>query len=166
MLNADTGYICELEFEGWALKAAWSRNGRYLAIARTQGSFPISFSDLRILDSRTGHMYTMEVTARVDTWGHYVDDLAWAPDSHHLLAIAKEALSAGPAGSAKDYQSGLYLIDFVAGESIRVLPGVEFDANTFQGNLAWSPDGSQMLVRCPTMLQDRVCLVPVKMTEP
>jgi hypothetical protein len=31
-------------------------------------------------------------------------------------------------------------------------------------NLAWSPDGSKLLIRCPTMEEDRVCFISIQRT--
>ena len=163
LLDANSGKICELNLDGWALRAVWSPNGQYLAVTRTQGEVPIKFSDLLILDSKTGHIYNAKVAPQEMIGNHYVDDLAWAPDNYHLLANGKVFLTRST-GSIDSNQSGLYLIDFVAGESARILPRNEFYANSAQNNLAWSSDGSKLLALCPTAEEERVCSISVHRT--
>lgn len=159
ILDAETGKVCELNLGGWAMKAHWSLDGRYLAIIRTNDHFPINSSDLAVLDTVTGNIYTVDVTSKELQGNHYVDDMAWAPDNRHLLAIG----SFSPyANQSKDDQSGLYLVDFISGQSTDILPTYTFYAGTLNGNLAWSPDGSKVLVRCPTTADERICFITVQ----
>jgi len=163
ILNADTGQVCELNLGGWAAKAHWSSDGRYLAIIRAEMSpSPVNLTELVVLDIVTGNLYTIRVTPQEIEGRHYVDDFVWAPDNLHLLAI----------GSATPFQNtgqadiaGLYLVDFTSGQSVNLLSTYKFYANMSKNNLAWSPDGSKLLVRCPTMEEDRVCFISVQRTQ-
>lgn len=163
ILDSNTGQICELNFDGWALKAHWSSDGRYLAVGRTQGSFPIDFNDLAFLDTITGELYTIVVTPQEMIGNYYVDDFAWAPDNHHLLALGS-VYSFQNANQVDSDHHGLYLVDFISGQSNNILPEYSFSASSSQNNLTWSPDGSKLLVRCPTHEDERICLINVQRT--
>ncbi len=155
ILDSNTGQVCELNLGGWAGRAHWSPNGRYLAITRYQGRRPTDSSDLAILDAVTGNLYTMRVTSEEVEGRHYVSDIAWAPDNRHLLAIGSIFPSQG---TGQVDSRGLYLVDFISGQSSNVLPSYQFSSS----NLAWSSDGSKLLVRCPTVEEDRVCFISVQ----
>jgi hypothetical protein len=164
ILNSDTGRVCELNFGGWAFRAHWSSDGRYLAIARAQENFPINFSDLTVLDSMTGNLYTTGVVPQETKGKHYVDDFVWAPDNHHLLVIGKVSPFQLPSqADIKNELRGLYLVDFISGQSVRLLPANSFYADSFKSNLAWSPDGSKLLIRCSAVV-DQICLISVQTT--
>jgi hypothetical protein len=163
VLNADTGQVCELDLGGWAVKARWSSDGRYLAIVRAAiSSYPAYSTDLVVLEPATGKLSAKEVTPQKTESRHYVDDFAWAPDNRHLLAVGRVSSyhNVGPPESA-----GLYLVDFVSDQVVSLLPAYTFYANMSQDNLAWSPDGSKVLIRCPTQVVDRICLISVRRTE-
>ena len=162
ILDANTGQVCELNLGGWAVKAHWSSDGRYLAIIRAMvSSSPVSLTDLAVLDTGTGNLITIGVIPQEMGEKHYVDDFVWAPDNRHLLAIGHvpSFQNTGQAGI-----SGLYLVDFISGQSVNLLSAYTFYANMSQNNLAWSPDGSRLLIRCPTYEEDRVCLISVQRT--
>jgi len=151
-----------LNLGGWAVKAHWSSDGRYLAIIRAMvSSSPVSLTDLAVLDTGTGNLITIGVIPQEMGKKHYVDDFVWAPDNRHLLAIGHvpSFQNTGQAGI-----SGLYLVDFISGQSVNLLSAYTFYANMSQNNLAWSPDGSRLLIRCPTYEEDRVCLISVQRT--
>ncbi|MBI5838882.1 MAG: hypothetical protein HZB19_02160 [Chloroflexi bacterium] len=160
VLDADTGRLCELNLDGWAFKADWSPDGRYLAIGRAREfSFPVNLTDLTVLDTATGNLYITGITPQEVEGKHYVDDFVWAPDNRHLLAI----------GSVTPFQNssqvgidGLYLVDFISGQSDHLLPEYKFYASPSDNNLAWSPDGSKVVIRCPTYEEDRVCFISVQ----
>ena len=57
LLDTNSGQVCELDLGGWALVVRWSSDGRYLAVARSQGTLPIDFSDLVVLDTVSGKLY-------------------------------------------------------------------------------------------------------------
>ncbi|NCT22219.1 MAG: hypothetical protein CO094_13890 [Anaerolineae bacterium CG_4_9_14_3_um_filter_57_17] len=159
ILDADTGQVCELNMGGWAVTAHWSPDGRYLAIIRTHDHFPISSSDLTVLDTLTGKVYIVGVTLQIERGKHYVDAIAWAPDNRHLLAIGKFSPYAN---QPNDDQSRLYLVDLISGQSDDILPAYTFYAGSLSGNFAWSPDGSKVLVRCPTETDEKICFITVK----
>ena len=159
ILDANTGQVCELNLGGWALKARWSPDGRYLAIIRTHDHFPISLSDLAVLDSVTGKVYTVIVTSQKENGNHYVEEIAWAPDNRQLLVVG----SFFPyTTQSADEQSRLYLVDFISGQSDDILPTYPFYAASSKSNLVWSPDGSKVLVRCPTAADERICFILVQ----
>ena len=141
------------------MKARWSSDGRYLAIIRTHDHFPISSSDLAVLDTVTGNIYTVGVTSREVNGKHFVDDIVWAPDNRHLLAIGKILPYTA---QSDDAQSRLYLVDFISGQSDDILPTYTFYATPLKGNLAWSPDSSKVLVRCPTAADEQICFITVQ----
>ncbi len=162
ILDSNTGKVCELNLGGWAMKARWSLNGRYLAVIRTHDHFPIGSSDLTVLDTATGNLYAVNVTLQQGEGKHFVDDFAWAPDNQHILAIG----DFWPYESqSSDKQSRLYLVDFMSGQSDDILPTHTFYASSLNGNLAWSPEGSKVLVRCPTSRDERLCFITVQRIE-
>jgi WD40 repeat protein len=163
ILDTNTGQVCELHLGGWAIKARWSSDGQYLAIIRAAiSSSPVNLTDMVILDTITGSLYTLGVTPQEVGGKHYIDDFVWAPDNHHLLAVGSVFSSQN--SSLADI-AGLYLVDFMSGQSVNVLSTYKFYENMSQNNLAWSPDGSKLLIRCPTIVEDRVCLVSIQKTE-
>jgi len=160
ILDTDTGRICELNLDGWAVQAHWSSDGHYLAfIKATISSSPVNTTDLVVLDTISGKTYTVEVTPKELEGKHYVDDFVWAPDNYHLLVVA----SVVPFhGTKQEGASGLHLVDFISGQSVNILSAYKFYANSSQSNLAWSFDGSKLLARCPTMEEERVCYIDVQ----
>ncbi len=161
ILDADTGQVCELNLGGGATKARWSLSGRYLAIIRTHDHFPISSSDLAVLDTITGSLHTVDVTSLEVEGKRFVDDIVWAPDNRHLLAIGR-FLPFQHTNQTDNDQSRLYLVDFISGQSDDILPTHTFYAASSKGNLAWSPDGSKLLVRCPTSADEQICFIAVQ----
>ncbi len=160
ILNADTGQTCELDLGGWAVQAHWSSDGRYLAAIRaTISSRPVGLTDLVVLNTVTGTLFTSDVVPHDADSRHYVDDFAWAPDNHHLLAIGS-VYSAGNTGLPD--RAGMYLVDFGSGQIASLLPADKFYANLGENNLAWSPDGSKLLVLCPTAEDERLCYIAVE----
>lgn len=157
ILNADTGQVCELDLRGWAKEASWSSDGRYLAFIRsTRYSFPTFSADLIVLDTVTGNLITLSVIPQGMEGLHFVGDFVWAPDNHHLLAF-------GDIYTSPDIQDeiGLYLVDFVSNQSVKITPEYEIRTNSPQ-SLAWSPDGSKVVFRCPTMRLDQICFISVQ----
>jgi Tol biopolymer transport system component len=160
ILDADTGHMCELDFGGWAKGAHWSSDGHYLAfIKSTRYAFPTYSADLTVLDTVTGNLNTLSVITQETEGLHFVDDFVWAPDNRHLLAI-------GEIYTSPDIQSetGLYLVDFISGQSIRVVPEKKGFVFSNNNNVAWSPDGSKVAIHCPTETVDQICLVSVQRT--
>ena len=158
ILDADTGQLCSLNFDGWAFVARWSPNGRYLAIIRGQGVVPVRSSDLVVLDTATGNLYVLELPQ--DMKGErYVDDIAWAPDNRHLFIMGGNY----EYSNSDKYNGMLFLGDFISGQFDRVLPSHTFAAIWAGRGLAWSPDGSKILMNCPIVRDSsQVCLVNVQ----
>lgn len=158
ILNVSTGQICELDFSGWARKALWSSDGRYLAIIRgTEYTSPVSMLGMAILDTVTGELFTNGVIPQATEGERYVYDFTWAPDNRHLLAVGST--------SSQNIQNDngiheLYLLDFMSSEVVSILP--EY-SKFFSSGLAWSPDGSKLVIRCPIPAKgDRVCLISIQ----
>lgn len=172
LLDTDTGKICEIDLgnegdnSGWAEIARWSPDGRYLAVIRSWGTLPINFSDLGILDTLTGNLYTMQIAQRENIGRQFIEDIAWAPDNNHLVAIGSIfPLSGDGTSSQGNKHTGLYLIDVVSEQNIHFLPDYEFSAGWPGTNLSWSSDGSQLIVRCPTPEEERLCLISVQRSD-
>jgi hypothetical protein len=160
ILNVDRGDVCELNLGGWAQSARWSSDGRYLAFIRsTTYAFPFYSSDLTILDTITGNLTVLNVIDPKVEGSHLVDALAWAPDNRHLLAI-------GDIYTSPDTQdkTDLYLVDFVSGQSVNVEPDHSGFVFSEDNNFAWSPDGSKVIIHCPSKTVDQLCLISVQQT--
>jgi dipeptidyl aminopeptidase/acylaminoacyl peptidase len=163
ILDIDTGHVCELNLGGWALEARWSSDGRYLAIIRVREyAFPFPTSDLTLLDTVTGKLNTLDVTPQ-EIEQHSVDDFVWAPDGRHIFAIGSAIFSQNSQGEHDIH--GMYLIDTVSGQSVPVAPDYQIYVYPADNNLAWSPDGSKVVVRCPTDAGNRICFIPVRKTR-
>jgi hypothetical protein len=163
ILNIDTGKVCELNFGGWAVRAHWSSDGRFLAIVREViSSIPVDVTELAVLDTVTGKLYTATVTPQEGK--HYVVDFVWAPDNHHLIALGN--IPSQNTGQDQTAHHELYLVDFMTGQSVNILPEYKsfFADGAPLNNLAWSPDGSKLLILCPTMQEEHVCFVSVQRT--
>lgn len=160
IMNTNNGQICSLDFGGWAEKARWSPNGQYLAIVRAQGSIPVQSMEVVVLDTLTGAFYTPDVIQPEANGGYFAQDIEWAPDNRHLLFTFFDATTYSQATFT--YEGSLYLGDVVSGQVDRIFPS--FQLNIYPGttNLAWSPDGSKLLINCPTPEGDKsVCLISV-----
>ena len=158
ILDTNTGRVCELDFGGWAANAHWSSDGRYLAIIRaTEYTSPVSVLDMAILDTVMGELFTNGVIPQAAEGVRYVYDFTWAPDNRHLLAV-------GSTPSQNNQNDNgvheLYLLDFMSNEVVSILP--EY-SKFFSSGLAWSPDGSRLIIRCPIPAKgDRVCLISIQ----
>jgi hypothetical protein len=161
ILNVDSGRICELNLNGWAVRAYWSLDGHYLAIIRVprSSSFFI-LKDLAVLDIETGKLSTMTITSQSEA-----EDFVWAPDNRHFLTHQSSPFRATVQGETLHHE--LYLVDFVSGQSIHLFPEYKsfFADGAPMNNFAWSADGSKLLARCPTNIVDRVCLISIQRTR-
>ncbi len=162
LFDMRTNQICEIDLGRsepenmpiWAMEAKWSPNGRYLAFI-TIGSLPdqasgtgaaILYTDLTILDTRTGDLRTLQPAPDINPGQHYVTDIAWAHDSRHLAVLGLVRMD--EVGIAYD---GLFFVDAVSGEFRRILPDHEF-GGAWGWEAAWSPSGSLLAVLCPRIL--------------
>lgn len=166
LLDIDTRLVCTLSFDGWVYFARWSPNGRYLAVVTTQspnGPIWVNY-DLKVLDTLTGDLHKID-SNKIDPpdWAHVVSDLSWAPDNHHLaiLGIGYVASTSPPPSIDR-----LYLVDFLSGEVDNLFPSYQLHAGSHGTGLAWSPDGSKIILRCPTENAGRLCLISVQRTTP
>jgi len=170
-----SGQICELNLFGkedpnnwqksWAMRANWSQNGRYLAVVRTKGKGPFDFSDLIILDTTSGELHQIDAKklspTNINVQGKYfINDVAWAPDNRHLAVIGQ--VDYYPPGS-DSFQviNRLYLVDFIADQATQI-SSQELESNVGETNLLWSENSTQLLVKCPTHQEGRLCLVYVQ----
>jgi Tol biopolymer transport system component len=160
LFDMNTGKFCTFNFGLSSWFARWSPNGRYLAIIRGGAWFPIDFSDLAVLDTATGNLYTMAFSPDVEG-RHYVWDIAWAPDSYHLVAIGQVGAYQHCAPNCMDDVNRMYLVDFISGKADLIFPSFQFSSGDIGENLAWSPDGTKILAQCRTEKVARLCLIPV-----
>lgn len=160
ILDTDNGRICNLSFDGWARAAQWSPNGRYLAIIRAQGAVPIRSSDVAVLDTKTGGYYMFRVNDLEIKEG-FVQDVAWAPDNRHLLFNVETTYLQ----STHTYGGLWYLGDFISGQVEPIFSSYQINIDAGSTNLAWSPDGSKLLINCPTVEGiKQVCLISVQIS--
>jgi len=164
LLNIANEQLCEIDFGGWADIARWSPNGRYLAIIRTWGSRPVNRSDLAVLDTKTGELYTSQIIPDGMEGLHFVNDVAWAPDNQHLAAITQTLVR--DQATQKYYKlSNLYYIDFLYDKVVQIPSSENLGAGLGVPNLIWAGNGSQLLIKCPTDQMDRVCLFTVQESD-
>jgi dipeptidyl aminopeptidase/acylaminoacyl peptidase len=116
-----------------------------------------------LLDTVTGKLITLSVTPQEIEGIHHVSDFVWAPDNRHLLAIGDIFLSQNSQGESDIH--GLYLVDSASNQSIPVAPEYQIYVYPVDNNLAWSPDGSKLAVRCPTDTGDQICFFSVQITK-
>ncbi|MBI5297052.1 MAG: hypothetical protein HY869_16360 [Chloroflexi bacterium] len=148
LLDVDSGEICELNLDGWAVTARWSPNGRYLAIDRSQSTDrPVNPTVLTVLDTVTGNIYTPKVISQELDGERNIVGLAWGPDNRHLIVLG--ALLPSRSCVSDCYPDvRLYLVDFLSGQVDAVLPDSKFVINDMGTNLAWSPNGSKIVALC------------------
>jgi hypothetical protein len=134
--------------------AIWSPDSSQLAMILTTGSaglLPSSFLALFDVASQR--------TTNIPLGYNYMTDVAWAPNSRQLLVMAV-------IGSQNAYdQAGLFLVDALTNDYVRVLSDLELWIGEFGAGLAWSSDGASLAVYCPTLEYAQVCLAPVKIEK-
>lgn len=134
--------------------AVWSPDASQLALIFTTGSaglLPNSF--LALFD------VVSQKTTNIPLDYDYVTDVAWAPNSRQLLVMAV-------IGSQNAYdQAGLFLVDALTNDYVRVLSDLELWIGEFGAGLAWSSDGANLAVYCPTFEFAQVCSIPVKIEK-
>ncbi len=141
LVNSKTGEEKPIELGGteslWAMNAKWSPDGGRLALIVTEGGFPSPFSDLYILDWPAGTLHKIQ-----DTFT-YVTDIAWAPDSQHLVlgaVIGKDEYGVNI--------TALYIVNISNPSEILPVPiPINGLGINYRGGLAWSPDGKTILVQ-------------------
>jgi len=134
--------------------AVWSPDASQLALILTTGGaglLPNSFLALFDVASQR--------TTNIPLSYNHVTDVAWAPNSRQLLVMAV-------IGSQNAYdQAGLFLVDVLTNDYVRVLSDLELWIGEFGAGLAWSPDGANLAVYCPTLEYAQVCLASVKIEK-
>jgi Tol biopolymer transport system component len=169
LVDLPSGRICEVDLgfergetgygKRWAFYVQWSPNGRYIGALTSVGDHPVSFVDLTLIDTSTGERRALSPGPDIE----YVYDFTWAPDSHQLIALAQVEIIQG-----RPIQK-LYLMDVQTGVSQSVVPHNVFGGGAIEGwQLAWSPDGQTLAVKCPTWLEtgptiveDHICTISV-----
>jgi hypothetical protein len=160
ILNSKNGDVCELSLGGWAKVPRWSADGRYLAFIRVENfAFLYPNSDLVLLDTITGRLIKLSIIPLDEMTHYYINDFVWASDDVHILALLRVVSDRNQPG--EEVGTGLYLIDSRSSQSINIIPDFALKTNTAQ-SLAWSPDGTKLLVRCPTKNTDQLCFISVR----
>jgi hypothetical protein len=110
----------------------------------------------------TGKLYAMKIIPSDMGGLHFVNDVAWAPDSQHLTVIAQVLLQ-DPATHVYNKNNSLYFVDFLSNQAVQISsPDEKLGSGLGRTNLIWSDNGSQLLVKCPTDQMDRLCLLSVQ----
>ena len=173
LLDTDTGQVCgvdmfvnNVEHDNSVVLARWSQDGRYLAVIIWDAyQEPNS---LVILDTTSGKLYEIraEDLTPPETDGlRRINDIAWSPDNRHLVALTQVLdLSLAQTVNQSYFKfSGLFLADFLSGQSIPISPSNQKLGSSFgKTNLLWSDDGLQLLVNCAANGADRLCLISVQ----
>jgi WD40 repeat protein len=179
LFDIQTNQVCEIDLGPfrdetvkampiWALEAKWSPDGRYLALITTD-SFPgqasgtgaaILATELTIVDMKTGQLRNLQPTSDVTPAQHYVTDIAWSPDSQYVATLGIVGID--EMGSEK---AGVFIIEASTG---KLQPGpsdYELGGGLWGWQLAWSVDGSQLVVACPTPEEGKLCTVSLKLKD-
>ncbi len=162
MADLNTGRMPEVDLgdwnglELWAMEAQWSPDGRYLALLVTVGDLPVPFVDLAVLDTDTGKFHMLDRDPQDKNIS--LSDVAWAPDSQHLLILGELTWQER---EAEDVSSHLYLVDALTGKFRPILSNHALGGGDGGWNLAWSPDGQRLAVNCPTSEEGRLCVIAV-----
>lgn len=119
----------------WAFDAKWSPDGQKLALIITRDRATFDFTDLYILEWPTGTLH------KVGDDFDFVTDIAWAPDSRHLLLKAVIGQKDGFNINA------LYITDVLTFSEIVPVPIPIEGLAGFGDSLSWSPDGKTVLVQ-------------------
>lgn len=159
LFNHHTGEIREIDLGGsgfeklWVMYAKWSPDGQKLALIVTTGATPIDFSNLYILDWSTGKSYKVNVSF------NFVTDIAWAPDSKHLLFEAVVDQKEGSDINA------LFITNISTSSEILPVPvSITGLGSNFGGGLSWSVDGRTILAKYANDLG--VALYRIEVTAP
>jgi Tol biopolymer transport system component len=170
LADLPSGQICELDLgfeksearygKRWTFHVQWSPNGRYIAALTTVGDPPVHFTDLTLIDMNTGERRYLNLGLQ------YLYAIAWAPNSHDLLVIAKK----GTSENGLELH-GLYFINATTGYAKEILADHQF-VNIGAWGIAWSPTGQAIALACPVvepkehlMIEGRLCIVSVEVTR-
>lgn len=123
--------------KNWAVFASWRFDGSKLALIVTTGEFPLTFSNLYILEWPEATIYPL------DNKFKGITDVTWFPDGQHILFKAFTINANG------QRSNGLYTTSFSSFNEVSPFTPVglgEID-NSIGGTLSWSPDGKQIIIR-------------------
>lgn len=126
----------------WNVK--WSWDGRKLALLLSERNPTLTFMDLYVYDPMDDALRKVETS-----FTSYVDAVAWAPDSHHLIvnAVIGEAdYKTSPSDSVVSDANALFLVDTVTWE-YSPIPFFPPDIASSIGQVLWSPDGKYLITR-------------------
>ncbi|VAW42850.1 hypothetical protein MNBD_CHLOROFLEXI01-2077 [hydrothermal vent metagenome] len=158
LIDAQTQKICSVELGdygeagiGQVGYAKWSPNGQYLAMTYAG---PTPASQLAILDVSSGKISTIQITPEENIWPpSSLNDFTWSPDGKFLIAKVNIGKQDGIS------QFGLFLVDIHNNNSFRLFPNYAFLG--VGQSLTWSPNGSRIAFRCPTIKEGNVCIIDV-----
>jgi dipeptidyl aminopeptidase/acylaminoacyl peptidase len=116
------------------IDAAWSSDGRYLAVLMLADAERLGPTVLRVLDLQAGVYRDAAVDALV------VSAMNWIPGRSELLATAVDL-------GAPDAADAMYVVDARTGQGARVADAPALFAPAYWG-LRFSPDGSSLAAAC------------------
>jgi len=147
----------------WPLQARWSPDGRRLALivsadsgisAHGHGAYILrSWLVLLDFDRRT----RTDLVAGQAT----LTDLAWSPDGLRIAALSEHVKQGDPESFAG---RELLMIDAETAQIVQLLTAA-LGGGSWGTQLAWSADGRQLAVNCPTQQSGRVCVSDVATLE-
>jgi Tol biopolymer transport system component len=167
LADLPSGRVCEVDLgfeesearygKRWAFYARWSPDGRYLAALTTVGNPPVHFSDLTLINMTTGERRYLDLGLQ------YLYAIAWAPNSHDFLVVAKKGID-----DSGLVLHGLYIVNAVTGDARQMLADHRF-IGTGAWGVAWSSTGQAIALACPVvtpkehlMTEGRLCIVSVE----
>lgn len=166
LADLGTGQICEVDLgphvdgKRWTFQMQWSPNGRYLAALTTVGDPAVRFSDLTLIDTKTGERRHLDLGLQ------YLYAIVWAPNSHDLLVVAQKGTAESGLGL-----HGLYVVSAATGDAREILADHQFIVTGAWG-VAWSPNGQAIALACPVVAPEkplitegRLCIVSVEVTR-
>jgi hypothetical protein len=143
-LDFTSANICKVELgtyseeEIWPYFSKWSPNGRYLAMLTVTGNFPFRHMDLTVLDMTIGKMSRIQNVSKDPNISTYFSEITWAPDSKTLATLSM----------IDQNKVGLFIVDVTSGKTRQIIPNYQFPKGDVGRNLAWSPDGKNLVFVC------------------
>jgi Tol biopolymer transport system component len=164
LVDVTSGDTCKIDLPGWTGAAQWSPNGRYLGLLQFLGQIGNAYtSNLVILDTSSGEKYILKAAQPGDKGPHFIKDLAWAPDNQHLAIVDEYWNDQASENSDGMVTRQLFLLDFIQNTKKQIFPSNKFGEGYTGEILAWSPDGLNIVIRCPGGKTKGLCLISVKM---
>lgn len=160
ILDSISGSNCQLDIkdyrgrgEGRILYAQWSPSSRYLGMILYTETVPLT--ELSILDTVTGEIHIIDKILQDENAPSTltINDFAWSPTDQYVIVKAHTENS--EEDNILPYR--FVLIDIENEQAISILP-----TYTFSGagqSLAWSPDSSLIVYRCPSDSSDHICMM-------